>query len=81
MRMDQLQDLGLYDENFLLHEDLEFRFRFLMRHNIIRIPLPLYRYRRHESNMTNDLELQETFLNLLQEKHGKEALRSAIWTR
>jgi glycosyltransferase involved in cell wall biosynthesis len=81
MRMDQLQDLGLYDENFLLHEDLEFRFRFLMRHNIIRIPLPLYRYRRHESNMTNDLELQETFLNLLQKKHGKEALRSAIWTR
>lgn len=81
MRMDQLLDVGLYDENFLLHEDLEFRFRFLMRHNIIRIPLPLYRYRRHESNMTNDPELQETFLDRLQEKHGEDALRSARWTR
>ena len=81
MRMNQLQDVGLYDENFLLHEDLEFRFRFLMRHNIIRISLPLYRYRRHASNMTNDLELQETFLDRLQEKHGKDALRSARWMR
>ena len=81
MRMNQLMDVGLYDENFLLHEDLEFRFRFLMRHNIIRISLPLYRYRRHASNMTNDLELQETFLDRLQEKHGKDALRSARWMR
>jgi glycosyltransferase involved in cell wall biosynthesis len=77
MRLNQLQDVGLYDEDFLLHEDLEFRFRFLLRHSITRIPLPLYRYRRHESNMTNDLELQKTFLDRLQEKHGNDALRGA----
>jgi len=81
MRMNQLKDVGLYDESFLLHEDLEFRFRFLLRHNITRIPLPLYRYRRHESNMTNDLDLQDIFLDRLQEKHGKDALRSAKWTQ
>jgi glycosyltransferase involved in cell wall biosynthesis len=80
-RMNQLTDIGAYDEEFLLHEDLEFRFRFLMRYTISRIPLPLYRYRRHESNMTNDLDRQEHFLSRLRDKHGDDALRSAKWTQ
>lgn len=78
-RMNQLHEVGLYDEKFLLHEDLEFRFRFLSRHTISRIPLPLYRYRRHGSNMTNDLDRQEHFLSRLRDKHGDDALRSATW--
>ena len=47
-RTDQIVDLGLYDENFLLHEERDLRFRFLKKYQIHRVELPLYRYRRHE---------------------------------
>ena len=46
--------LGLYDENFLLHEDIDLRKRFEKNYNIFRLELPLYRYRRHDKNITND---------------------------
>jgi glycosyltransferase involved in cell wall biosynthesis len=68
-RLSQLRELGLYDESFLAHEDLDLRHRFLQRHAIERIPLPLYRYRRHDANMTNDAEHLARFQRLLEEKH------------
>ena len=71
-RIDQLVDLGLYDEQFLLHEDKDLRIRFLERHNIHRVALPLYRYRRHEENMTNDHSAVSGFLRELENKHGSE---------
>jgi hypothetical protein len=43
----------MYDEKFLLDEEKELRKRFEKKYNIHRIPLPLYRYRRHNSNLTN----------------------------
>ncbi len=54
-RIDQLVELGLYDEQFLLHEDTDLRIRFLDKYQIHRVALPLYRYRRHDENMTNDM--------------------------
>jgi glycosyltransferase involved in cell wall biosynthesis len=71
-RVDQLVDLGLYDEQFLLHEDKDLRIRFLEKHNIHRVALPLYRYRRHDDNMTNDHGAMNGYLSQLEAKHGSE---------
>ena len=71
-RMDQLVALGLYDEQFLLHEDKDLRIRFLEKHNIHRVPLPLYRYRRHDENMTNNHVEMGQYLRELKAKHGAD---------
>ena len=52
-RIEQLLDIGLYDKSFLVHEDRDLRFRFLKKHNIYRLPIPLYRYSKHNTNITN----------------------------
>lgn len=71
-RIDQLVELGLYDEQFMLHEDKDLRIRFLEKHNIHRVALPLYRYRRHDENMTNDHGAVNGYLSQLEAKHGQE---------
>ena len=71
-RIDQLVELGLYDEQFLLHEDKDLRIRFLEKHRIHRVALPLYRYRRHDENMTNDHESMNGYMDQLSTKHGVE---------
>ena len=77
-RMEHLQELGLYDERFMVHEDLEFRHRFTRKYSITRLPVPLYRYRRHETNMTNDIPRQEHYLTMLKEKYGDELLEDQL---
>ena len=52
---DHLLSLGLYNEEFRYLEYEEMRLRFLQIYTIGCIPIPLYRYRRHEKNMTNNL--------------------------
>lgn len=69
-RIDQLVELGLYDEQFLLHEDKDLRIRFLEKHTIHRVALPLYRYRRHDENMTNDDARMNGYMDALSAKHG-----------
>lgn len=69
-RIDQLVELGLYDEQFLLHEDRDLRIRFLEKHQIHRVALPLYRYRRHGENMTNDHGVVNGYMKDLEAKHG-----------
>jgi len=68
-RIEQIIDIGLYDENFLIKEDEDLRIRFLKKFNIDRVKLPLYRYRRHNCNMTNNAERVELFKKKLDEKH------------
>jgi len=68
-RIEHLIDIGLYDENFLAREDEDLRIRFLKKYKIERIPIPLYRYRRHENNLTNNKGNMEDFNNLLKTKH------------
>ena len=68
-RTEQLIDIGLYDESFLRHEDRDLRLRFLDRFTIQRVPLPLYRYRRHDDNITNDHELMSHHEQRLNAKH------------
>jgi glycosyltransferase involved in cell wall biosynthesis len=70
-RIEQLIDIGLYDEEYFCREDEDLRIRFLKKYNVDRVKLPLYRYRRHESNMTNNLNNMENFRLKLEEKHGE----------
>jgi len=72
-RVDTLVALGLYDEQFLLHEDLDLRIRFLQKHTLKRIELPLYRYRKHSDNMTNSKDKDSYYHTLLEKKHGELA--------
>jgi glycosyltransferase involved in cell wall biosynthesis len=69
-RIENLVDLGLYDEGMKVHEDKDLRLRFLERYEIHRIALPLYRYRRHDSNMTNDAGRSREYMHRLEAKHG-----------
>ena len=68
-RKDFFFDAGLYDKNFRAREDEDFRLRFLEKHNIYRIILPLYRYRKHENNMTSDTDVMDQYANMLKQKH------------
>jgi len=68
-RIEQLLDIGLYDKSFLVHEDRDLRFRFLKKHNIYRLPIPLYRYRKHNTNITNDEKKMKKHLKQLKKKH------------
>ena len=70
-RTEQLIDIGLYDESFLLHEETDLRMRFLKKHTIHRLELPLYRYRRHANNSTNDAAAMEHHRQRIIEKHGE----------
>mgnify|MGYP001479463542 FL=1 len=67
-----LIDLGLYDEEFLLYEDIDLRKRFKTNFNIHRIPIPLYRYRRHENNITNNKFNQKKFMKKFKKKYWKK---------
>ena len=69
-RIEQLIDVGLYDEDFLAREDQDLRLRFEKKYRIDRVALPLYRYRRHDANMTNDLDRMRDYAEALVEKHG-----------
>ena len=71
-RIEQLIDIGLYDEDFLCREDEDLRLRFLNKYSIERVKLPLYRYRRHENNMTNDVKAMGIFDKILTKKYLKE---------
>lgn len=70
-RTDHLIDVGLYDSDFLMHEDRDLRIRFLKKYTISRVELPLYRYRRHPGNMTNNQVGWEHFEGRLADKHGE----------
>lgn len=67
-RRESMFRAGLYSPEFLLHEDKEFRWRFESQHKIGHIPIPLYRYRRHSENITNDKERMARYDVLLQHR-------------
>jgi glycosyltransferase involved in cell wall biosynthesis len=69
-RKQQLIDIGLYDEAFRCHEDQDLRIRFEQKYSVTRLELPLYRYRRHENNLTNNADAMEHHRLGLIRKHG-----------
>lgn len=70
-RKDKLFDVGLYDVAFRAREDEDMRIRFLKKFSIYNIILPLYRYRRHENNLTNNTAEMEKYRQKLDEKHNE----------
>ena len=62
-------DIGLYDENFLIWEEKDLRIRFSKKYSIHRLELPLYRYRKHEDNITNNKEESNYYMDNLSLKH------------
>lgn len=71
-RKKHLFEVGLYDEKFLYNEERELRTRFEKQFIINRLELPLYRYRRHDKNMTNNSEMMEYYKKYLDNNHGSD---------
>lgn len=69
-RKESLLEIGLYDEEFRYHEERELRMRYVNKYSIHHLELPLYRYRRHENNMTNNTVEMQRHNELLAQKHG-----------
>ena len=67
-RRQDLIKIGMYDEEFLINEEKDLRLRFENEFQINRIELPLYRYRKHETNMTNNKNAMSHFNKKLKEK-------------
>lgn len=55
-RKTYLEAIGLYDDKLRNAEDYDLIKRYLSNWNGYHLPLPLYRYRQHETNMTKDEE-------------------------
>ena len=70
-RKDLLFDIGLYDEKFRAREEEDLRIRFLKKYSIHNIILPLYRYRKHGSNLTENKKVMKKYKVRLKKKHGK----------
>lgn len=68
-RKDFLLDIGLYDETFKAREEEDLRIRFLKKHNIHNIILPLYRYRMHDNNLTKNKKIMSQYKRKLNGKH------------
>ena len=68
-RIEKLIEIGLYDSSFRMHEEKDLRIRFLKKNVIARLPIPLYRYRKHENNMTNDSKKMKFHYKKLKRKH------------
>jgi len=68
-RIEQIIELGLYDSSFLVHEETDLRHRFLQKYTMAHVPLPLYRYRKHRNNTTNDPKLMEINFKKFKQKH------------
>ena len=68
-RKDQLFEIGLYDETFFAREEEDLRIRFLKKYTITRLPIPLYRYRMHQNNLTKDNKQMSEYQKKLRKKH------------
>ncbi len=71
-RRKSINDVGLYDETFKCHEDKDLRIRFEAKYRIDKLKIPLYRYRRHALNLTNNNALMEEYEVKLNQKHNIE---------
>ena len=69
-KLEHLIDVGLYDADFLAREDEELILRFNKKYSVSRVQLPLYRYRKHKHNLTNDKNTMKKYNDKLSEKHN-----------
>lgn len=69
---DKLIDIGMYDEEFRVHEDKDLQIRFSQKYKIHHIELPLYRYRQHGPSLSNNEQASKDFMEKLKRKHNLE---------
>ena len=69
-KLEHLIDVGLYNADFLAREDEELILRFKKKYSVSRVQLPLYRYRKHKHNLTNDKNTMKKYNDKLSEKHN-----------
>ena len=66
-----LIDIGLYDNKFLAREEEDLIIRYKKKYSVTRVPIPLYRYRDHENNLTKNKKLMSKYLKKIKSKHKK----------
>jgi len=71
-RKDYLHDIGLYDESFRAREEEDLRIRFLNKYSIYHLPVPMYRYRKHGSNLTSNEAEMKHYQEKLDAKHNAD---------
>jgi len=64
---ESISNLGFYNEDFKMREGHELHNRFLKKYKIYNLRMPLYRYRMHEDNRTNDKDVVDKYDNKLGE--------------
>ena len=64
-----LLKIGMYDEDMKINEEKDLIFRFKKFFSIYRIQIPLYRYRKHENNITNNIKNVQFYDSKLKKKH------------
>ena len=79
-RKQLLVDVGLYDEEQLVHEDKDILLRCIERYPGYHLKLPLYRYYRHGDNLTEQGDLVERYQKRLNSKHGEGAWGTGLTT-
>ena len=65
---ESLANLGFYDENFKMREGHDLNTRFLDKYKMYHLRMPLYRYRFHDNNRTNDTEETKKYDSKLEKK-------------
>ena len=60
-RSHHLIEIGLYDNKLMSSGDEDLLIRYKKKYDIFRVPIPLYRYRRHKTNMTNNKKLLKKY--------------------
>lgn len=68
-RKDSMIMAGLYDEKMRVLEEKDFRLRYMKDHYIGHVELPLYRYRKHDSNITENRVIMSSYNKKLKRKH------------
>lgn len=63
-RAEILKVIGMYDERLFMAEEVEFMDRFLEQYRLDHLSIPLYRYVRHDKNMTNNEEKYQYFKSI-----------------
>lgn len=69
-RKEQMIDIGLYDTEMHIGEDVDFRLRFEKKYQVKNIALPLYRYRLHKKNLTADKTRNQQYLSKVAKKNA-----------
>ena len=67
---ESLCNIGFYNENFKMREGHDLLKRYENKYNLYNLPLPLYKYRMHKNNRTNNEEEVAKYDNKLKENNN-----------